>query len=79
MGFNPCFNGCRSAILLSLDIPLILVGFNPCFNGCRSAISGHAHYHYIFFCFNPCFNGCRSAIPVVDAEKLIPEVFQSLF
>ena len=39
VSFNPCFNGCRSAIvIISRDI-FIHQSFNPCFNGCRSAIS----------------------------------------
>ena len=37
--FNPCFNGCRSAIVPFRSSAEIKGSFNPCFNGCRSAIS----------------------------------------
>ena len=60
--FNPCFSGCRSAIVGSIDYDDYGVGFNPCFSGCRSAIFILSSLMPEYFCFNPCFSGCRSAI-----------------
>ena len=63
ISFNPCFNGCRSAIVLTVAVLPEPEGFNPCFNGCRSAIFLVLRFlQSCELCFNPCFNGCRSAI-----------------
>ena len=46
--FNPCFNGCRSAIL-NIMPAIVHKGpcFNPCFNGCRSAITYRSRKDFI--------------------------------
>ena len=60
--FNPCFNGCRSAICddnthLFFSLVSILVLMDV---GLRSLQS--LSILYTAYSFNPCFNGCRSAI-----------------
>ena len=63
--FNPCFNGCRSAILYRLvrssitTTVSILVLMDV---GLRSP--PYTNYTDEDWCFNPCFNGCRSAMPL---------------
>ena len=60
--FNPCFSGCRSAILPTLRCSsrkqvsiLVLVDVGP-----RYVTVENVQMNNI--CFNPCFSGCRSAI-----------------
>ena len=77
--FNPCFNGCRSAIAFAMLSPhhpevsilvLMDVGLRWFF-----ADYVNAMYH----CFNPCFNGCRSAIVSISAMVIIEKSFNPCF
>ena len=54
-GFNPCFNGCRSAIYAWAFRISRLCCFNPCFNGCRSAIAIQADVDEAQFKFQSLF------------------------
>ena len=61
--FNPCFNGCRSAMSRKLIQVLLMSGVSILVLmdvGLRllSIVSAKSSP----LCFNPCFNGCRSAI-----------------
>ena len=60
--FNPCFNGCRSAIKYNgCNVIRWLVSILVLMDvGLRLII--HIMEKNFSFCFNPCFNGCRSAI-----------------
>ena len=79
-GFNPCFSGCLSPVVLAWSNWSISPCFNPCFSGCLSPVKLNGRMdHLKKGGFNPCFSGCLS--PVLNPPFLnfyIPQ-FQSLF